>query len=45
MDMSAAEVLQFYSSMYKNKETIDKVTEIYEQDLRRFNYSFLDWEK
>ena len=36
--------LDFYSSMYKNQETIDKVTEIYSQDIERFDYAFLDWE-
>ena len=36
--------LDFYSSMYKNQETIDKVTEIYSQDIDRFDYAFLDWE-
>ena len=36
--------LDFYSSMYKNQETIDKVTVIYSQDIERFDYAFLDWE-
>tara|TARA_R100000008_G_C3574305_1_gene164205 strand:- start:117 stop:944 length:828 start_codon:yes stop_codon:yes gene_type:complete len=36
--------LEFYSSMYKDSETVDMVTEIYKQDIDRFNYSFLDWE-